>query len=55
MSPSSNQKEAVYSLRVDRKQLKRLHEIADAEHRTVAQKLRLMIEREIDQAEEQAA
>jgi hypothetical protein len=38
---------AVYTLRVDRSHLDRLTEIAAAEHRTLVQKLRVMIEAEI--------
>lgn len=38
---------AVYTLRVDREQLDRLTELAAAEHRTLAQKLRVLIEAEI--------
>lgn len=40
---------AVYTLRVDRQKLDRLSEIAAGEHRTLVQKLRLMIENEIAQ------
>jgi hypothetical protein len=52
-SASSNL--AVYTLRVGREQLDQLREIAWTEHRTLAQKLRLMIEREIADAKEKAA
>jgi hypothetical protein len=38
---------ATYTLRIERELLDELHEIADREHRNVAQKLRLMIEQEI--------
>jgi hypothetical protein len=38
---------AVYTLRVERGQLDRLSEIAAAEHRTLVQKLRVMIEAEL--------
>lgn len=38
---------AVYSLRVERERLDRLSEIAATEHRTLVQKLRVMIEAEI--------
>ncbi len=38
---------AVYTLRVERDQLDQLSEIAAAEHRTLVQKLRMMIEDEI--------
>jgi len=46
-SASTNPNVAVYTLRVDRDQLHRLSEIAATEHRSLVQKLRLMIEREI--------
>lgn len=47
---------AVYTMRVDREQLDRLSEIAAGEHRTLVQKLRLMIDLEIAAYEaEQAA
>ena len=47
--------EAVYTLRVNRDQLDRLRQIADAEHRTLVQKLRLMIEVEIARHDTEAA
>lgn len=46
---------AVYTLRVDRDHLDRLSKIAEAEHRTLAQKLRLMIDLEIEQHDTKAA
>jgi hypothetical protein len=46
---------AVYTLRVDRQDLDRLGEIAAAEHRTLVQKLRVMIEREIADHDERLA
>jgi len=52
--PDGNPKpQAVCTLRVDRDLLDRLHEIADAEHRTLAQNLRVTIEREIADHEQQ--
>jgi predicted DNA-binding protein len=52
--PDGNPKaQAVYTLRVDRDLLDRLREIADADHRTLAQKLRVMIEHEIADHEQQ--
>lgn len=47
--------ESVYSLRADREKLERLMEIAAAEHRTLAQKLRVMIDAEIEQHDKAAA
>ena len=47
--------QAVYTLRVDRENLDRLSEIAATEHRTLVQKLRVMIEAEIAKHEEAAA
>lgn len=38
---------AVYTIRLDRAHLQRMHEIAASEHRSLSGKLRLMIEREI--------
>ena len=38
--------EAVYTLRISRDTLDQLREIAASEHRTLAQKLRVIIERE---------
>ena len=53
---SANHNLAVYTLRVERSHLDRLAEIAAAEHRTLVQKLRMMIEAEIAaNAEVQAA
>lgn len=47
---------AVYTIRVDRDLLERLHEIAATEHRTLSQKIRVMFEREVADADlEQAA
>lgn len=46
---------AVYTLRVDRKKLDRLSEIAAAEHRSLVQKLRVMIEEEITLDDEKRA
>ena len=43
--------EAVYSLKIGREQLERLREIAEAEHRTVAQKIRALVDLEIERAE----
>ena len=43
---------AVYTLRVERKQLDRLTEIAATEHRTLVQKLRVMIEAEIARSDD---
>ena len=40
---------ATYTLRADREQLRRLTEIAAAEHRSLVQKLRVMIDAEIAQ------
>jgi hypothetical protein len=39
--------EAVYTLRIDRAQLDRLRKIADAEHHTLAQIFRVMVEQKI--------
>ena len=44
--------EATYSLRIDRDLLARLREIAATEHRTVAEKFRVMVEREVAEHEE---
>jgi hypothetical protein len=38
---------AVYTVRIEREKLDQLRRIADAEHRTLVQKLRVMIEAEI--------
>ncbi len=46
---------AVYTLRVERSDLDRLGEIAAAEHRTLVQKLRVMIEQEIAEHDAKAA
>ena len=47
---------AVYTIRADRQVLDRMAEIAAAEHRTLVQKLRVMMEREIaEHAKQQAA
>lgn len=43
---------AVYTLRVEREHLDRLTEIAAAEHRSLVQKLRVMIEAEIARSED---
>ena len=43
---------AVYTLRVDRAKLERIHEIAESEHRTLSQELRRMIDERIAQAGE---
>lgn len=43
---------AVYTLRVEREQLDRLSAIAAGEHRTLVQKLRVMIEDEIARHDE---
>jgi hypothetical protein len=52
--PDGNPKpQAVCTLRVDRDLLDRVHEIAGAEHRALAQNLRVMIEREIADHEQQ--
>jgi predicted DNA-binding protein len=45
----------VYSLRIESEKFERLREIAVAEHHTVAQKLRVVIERAIADHDEQAA
>lgn len=47
MRSASEKDEAVYTLRVERSVLSRIHEIAANEHRTLSQKLRLMLEQEI--------
>jgi hypothetical protein len=39
--------EAVYTIRIERAKLARLHEIAESEHRTLAGKIRVLFEREI--------
>ena len=52
---SATTKLAVYTLRVDRDQLDRLSVIAAAEHRTLVQKLRTMIDREIAEHETERA
>lgn len=39
--------QAVYSIRIERETLERLHEIAESEHRTLAGKIRVLLEREI--------
>jgi len=39
--------QATYTVRIDRDQLDRLHEIAATEHRTLAQMFRVMIESKI--------
>jgi predicted transcriptional regulator len=46
-SSSTSTNRAVYTLRVERENLDRLSQIAAAEHRTLVQKLRMMIEDEI--------
>ena len=46
---------AVYSVRIERAKLDRLRQIADREHRTLVQKLRVMIEREIARFDEDEA
>jgi predicted GIY-YIG superfamily endonuclease len=46
---------ATYSLRIESEKFERLREIAVAEHHTVAQKLRVVIERAIADHDEQAA
>jgi len=46
-----NRNEATHPLRIDRAQLARLHEIAAAEHRSLAQWFRVVIERKIAQHE----
>lgn len=48
---------AIYTIRVDRVTLDRLHEIAATEHRTLAQKIRVMFEDEVaaHEPEQQAA
>ena len=38
---------AVYTIRIERDKLERLHEIAEVEHRTLAGHIRLLFEREI--------
>ena len=52
---SASKNLAVYTLRVERENLDRLSEIAAAEHRTLVQKLRLMIELEIADHDRAAA
>lgn len=47
MSPVNHKDEAVYTLRIEREQLDRLREIAESEHRTLVQKIRVMVEDEI--------
>jgi hypothetical protein len=47
MRSATSENVAVYTLRIERSQLERLRVIADHEHRTLVQKLRVMIEREI--------
>lgn len=54
MGSASPTRLAVYTLRVDRDHLDRLAEIATREHRTLVQKLRLMIERELESQERAA-
>lgn len=46
---------AVYTLRVERPKLDRLSEIAATEHRSLVQKLRVMIEDEIARHDERVA
>jgi predicted transcriptional regulator len=46
---------AVYTIRIDRQILDRLHEIAQAEHRTLAGHLRVLFERDVAEHEKQAA
>jgi len=58
MRSANIKNEAVYTLRVERSNLDRLAQIAEGEHRTLVQKLRVMIEREIaefDESERSAA
>lgn len=39
--------QAVYTIRIERDKLKRLHEIAEGENRTLAGQIRTILEREI--------
>jgi hypothetical protein len=47
MRSTTTQKTAVYTLRVERRKLERLRKIAEADHRTLSQELRHMIEERI--------
>jgi len=49
--PDPKPHQATYTLRIDRDQVDRLHEIAASEHRTLAQWFRVLIEREIAKAD----
>lgn len=44
-----------FTFRIDPEHLEQLREIAAGEHRSIVQQLRVMVEREIAAAEEQAA
>lgn len=47
--------QAVYTLRVDRAKLARIHEIAESEHRSLSQELRRMIDERINSYDERQA
>lgn len=47
--------EAVYTLRIEREKLDRLRGIAESEHRTLVQKIRVMVEDEIAAHDTEAA
>jgi predicted DNA-binding ribbon-helix-helix protein len=55
MTRSAKNEVAVYTLRIDRSRLDRLHEIAAADHRTVSQEIRRLIDERIAEAEREAA
>lgn len=55
VKPENPSEGAVYTLRVDRDKLDRITEIAATEHRTLAGKLRVMIDKEIARHSEMAA
>ena len=52
MTRSATTDTAVFTLRLDRSRLARLHEIAAAEHRTVSQEIRRLIDERIAKEEE---
>ena len=47
--------QSVYTVRMEREKLDRLHKIAEAEHRTLAGKIRAWADEEIAAAQERAA
>ena len=48
-SGTNPEHQAVYSIRIERDKLERLHEIAQAQNRTLAGQIRAIFEREIAQ------